>query len=141
TYSFQDTIKNQSSFQSLYITRVELSGMNSKFTIDSFEPENWQPGIPIPPNQERYINYTFTDEENKDDQVYSDSVYVGIGVNNGNEITECSFKPFSKVTVKTKYPEYSVLTGNDFGKFGKDPKITKMLDTIRNESATIPLYL
>lgn len=141
TYSFQDTIKNQSSFQSLYITRVELSGMNSKFTIDSFEPGNWQPGIPIPPNQERYINYTFTHEEIKDDQVYSDSVYVGIGVNNGNEITECSFKPFSEVTVKTKYPEYSVITGNDFGKFGKDPKITKMLDTIRNESATIPLYL
>lgn len=141
TYNFKDTIMNPSSFQSLYITRVELSGKNPKFKIDSYEPDGWTPGIPIPPNQERYINYSYTDEEIKDNQTYTDSVYVGIGVNNGNEITECDFRSLSQVTVKTKYPEYSVLTGNDFGKFGEKPKITKLQDTIRNESTTRQLNI
>jgi len=141
TYTFQDTIKNPSSLQSLYITKVELSGKNPKFKIDSFEPNSWTPGIPIPPNQEIYINYSYTDEEIEDNQTYTDSVYVGIGVNNGNKITECDFKPLSQVIVKTKYPEYSVLTGNDFGEFGNKPKITKLQDTIRNESTTRPLYI
>lgn len=141
TYLFQDTIKNPSSYQSLYITRIELSGKTPKFHIDSFEPSGWTPGIPIPPNQERYINYTFTDDKIEDNQTYTDSIYIGIGVNNGNQITECDFKPFSEIAVNTIYPSFFVTQKQDFGIFDDKSKSIKLQDTIRNLSTKTDLYL
>lgn len=141
TFSFQDTIRNLSSYQSLYITRLEIAKTDSKFKIDSFEPSGWTPGIAIPPNQERYINYTFTDDKIEDNMNYKDSIYIGIGVNNGNQITECDFKPFSEVAVSTLYPRLFATQKQDFGTFDKATKAIKLQDTIRNLSTETDLYL
>ncbi len=139
--SFQDTIRNMSSFQSLYITRVEVVTPNSKFKIDSYEPNGWTPGTPIPPNQERYINYTFTNNNIEDNMTYSDSIYIGFGVNNGNQITECEFKPFSEISVRTVYPQLFATQKHNFGTFDDDSKSIKLQDTIRNLSTKTDLYL
>jgi len=141
TISFQDTIRNLSSFQSLYITRVEVVTTDSKFKIDSFEPNGWNPGTPIPPNQERYINYTFTDDNIEDNMTYSDSVYIGFGVNNGDQISECEFKPFSEISVSTIYPLLFATKKHNFGTFDDDSKSIKLQDTIRNLSTKSDLYL
>ena len=141
TISFQDTIRNLSSYQSLYITRVEVMTPDSKFKIDSYEPSGWTPGTPIPPNQVRYINYTFKDDNIEDNQTYKDSVYIGLGVNNGNQITECEFKPFSEVSVSTIYPQLFATQKHDFGTFDDNSKSIKLQDTIRNLSTKTDLYL
>jgi len=139
--SFQDTIRNMSTFQSLYITRVEVANTDSKFKIDSNEPSGWNPGTPIPPNQERYINYTFTNNNIEDNMTYSDSIYIGFGVNNGDQITECEFKPFSEVSVSTVFPQLFATQKHNFGTFDDDSKSIKLQDTIRNLSSKTDLYL
>lgn len=141
TISFQDTIRNLSNYQSLYLTRLEIANTESKFKIDSFDPNGWTPGTPIPPNQERYINYTFTDDNIEDNMTYSDSVYIGFGVNNGDQITECEFKPFSEVSVSTLYPQLFATQKHNFGTFDDDSKSIKLQDTIRNLSTNTDLYL
>ncbi len=141
TISFQDTIRNLSNYQSLYITRLELASTDSKFKIESYEPSGWTPSIPIPPSQERYINYTFTDDNIENNQTYKDSVYIGLGVNNGNQITECEFKPFSEVSVSTIYPSLIATQKHDFGTFDDKSKSIKLQDTIRNLSTKTDLYL
>ena len=141
TISFQDTIRNLSNYQSLYITRLELANTDSKFKIDSYEPSGWTPGTPIPPNQERYINYTFTDDNIEDNKTYSDSVYIGFGVNNGDQITECEFKPFSEISVSTVYPHLFATQKHNFGTFDDNSKSIKLQDTIRNLSTKSDLYL
>ena len=72
---------------------------------------------------------------------YKDSIYIGYGVNNGDQITECEFKPFSEVSVSTIYPQLFATQKLDFGSFDDKSKTIKLQDTIRNLSTKTDMYL
>ncbi len=140
TIYFQDTIRNLSSTMTLNITRVEIPNQNSPFKITSFE-DNWLPGTPIPPLEERYINITFQKDEIKNNNTYSDSLFIGLGYEDDGEISECKFISISELKTSVYFPVYSLRYGNYFGEFNENSKPKKLTETIRNLSTNAPLYI
>ena len=140
TISFQDTLKNLSATLPLIITRVEIPNQDSPFTIESYE-DGWLPGTPIPPLEERYINISFEKEELENNKTYSDSLFIGLGVEKDGELTECQFFSISELNSSIYFPDYYLAKGNDFGEFDEKVKSKKLSDTIKNLSENAPLYV
>lgn len=140
TLTFQDTLRNKSATSDLNITRVEIPNQDSPFKITSFEGD-WIPGTPIPPLEERYINISFEKDELENNTTYSDSLFIGIGVEKDGELTECQFFSITELNSSIYFPDYYLAKGNDFGEFNEKVKSRKLADTIRNLSANAPLYV
>lgn len=140
TISFRDTLRNLSLTSSLNITRIEIPNQDSPFKIESYEG-GWLPGIPIPPLEERYINITFQKDGLENNKTYSDSLFIGIGIEKDGELNECQFLSISELKTTIYFPEYYLAKGNDFGEFDDKIKSRKLADTIRNLSTNAPLYV
>lgn len=141
TVTFQDTIRNNSLTQPLNITRVKIPNVNSKFKIESFGDSGWMPGIPIPPDEERYVNISFNNENIENNTIYKDSLFVGLGVEKGGGIEECQYYFITLLENSIQYPDYTLAKGNDFGDFDEKVKSKKLSDTIVNHSTNAPLYI
>lgn len=88
--TMQDTIRNLHATEPLLITRVELQNGNQGFTINSYVPNTWAPGMVIAPMSEVIVNIGFDPLVAKalDKTVYLDSLGVGYAGANG---VECAF--------------------------------------------------
>lgn len=86
----QDTIRNLSTQTPLYVTRVELQRGNQGFSIDSYTPNTWAPGMPIGIGEEVIVNIKFDPIIAKplNKQLYLDSLGIGFG---DDTFAECGF--------------------------------------------------
>lgn len=86
----QDTIRNLSTLTPLYVTRVELQNGNQGFTIDSYIPNNWTPGMAIGIGEEVIVNIKFDPIIAKPlkKALYLDSLGIGYG---DASFAECGF--------------------------------------------------
>lgn len=141
TITFQDTIRNLSSTKALYVTRVEIPNVNSKFKIESYGDNGWMPGMPIPPKEERYVNISFNNENIDNNSIYKDSLFIGLGFDKGGDIEECQYYSIAVLENSVQFPDYTLAKGNDFGDFDEKVKSKKLSDTIFNHSANAPLYV
>jgi len=139
--SYQDTIRNVSSSKSIYLTRVEFSDKNSGFSIDSFEPSNWDINMPILPNSEIYVNVNFSRDNIDNTDKYNDSLFIGIGVEKEGSIEECQYFPIANHQITADYPTYVFEGNSDFGELEGESKPIKLQNVIRNLSNKAPLYV
>ena len=139
--TFQDTIRNLSNSKPIYLSRIEFGNKKSGFSVVSFEPSNWDISMPILPNSEIYVNVNFTKDNIDNSDIYSDSLFVGLGINNEGSIEECQYYPIANQRVSADFPLYEFVSYSNFGELDVESKPIKLQDTIRNLSSQAPLYV
>lgn len=140
-HNFQDTLRNPSKTKAIYITRIEFANESSNYKVESFEPNWWEPGMYIDPNQEIYINYSFENDYLEDSRIYKDSLFIGYGIEIDDAIEECNYVAISELNVTTNFPKYNLYSNNDFGKFDSTSQSKRMFDTLQNQSADRKLFI
>ncbi len=139
--TFQDTIRNLSSNNLIYLSRLELSKKNGGISIVSFEPNDWDIKMPILPNSEILVNLKFSNDNIDNRNVYTDSLYIGIGSEKDGDIVECQYYPIANYRVSADFPIYELESNNNFGEFTSEDKPKKLQETISNLSDIAPLYI
>ena len=139
--TFQDTIRNTSKNSPLYLSRIEFGNKNSVFKIESYEPKGWDMSMPILPNSEIYLNVKFAKENIDNTDIYSDSLFIGLGIDRDGQIEECTYYAIANYRVYAQYPMYVLESSNDFGELNVESKPIKLQETIRNLSESAPLYI
>ena len=126
--TMQDTIKNLSAENALYITRVELQKGDQGFSIVGYEPESWSPGMAIAKGSEVIVNLEF-DPTNADAEVtYTDSLGIGYG---DDKFAECGFTFLSEKMIDTRTSSIEQLPNSQYSLY---PNPTKNSITISLET-------
>lgn len=126
-----DTIRNLSSENGLYITRVELKDGDQGFSIVGYQPEGWTPGMPIAEGSEAVVNLQFDPTNANADVTYSDSLGIGYGDEN---FVECDFVYLAENKIDTRTTSVEQLPSSLYSLY---PNPTKNSITISVEEGNL----
>ena len=126
-----DTIRNLSSENGLYITRVELKDGDQGFSIVGYQPEGWKPGMPIAEGSEAVVNLQFDPTNANADVTYSDSLGIGYGDEN---FVECDFVYLAENKIDTRTTSVEQLPSSQYSLY---PNPTKNSITISVEEGNL----
>jgi hypothetical protein len=130
-----DTIKNTSEELTLFVTRVELKNGGNGFKIVGYEPDGWEPGMPIGVGEEVLVSIQYDPKTSNSNKKYTDSLGVGYG---DEDFEECDFGFFTEQKVDTRISSVDLVASSEYKLF-PNPTKNKITLSLSN-NANIERY-